>query len=350
MTVLSGLGVQIAGGNLVMEQQLIKLYPCKYYLVQNGWKFLCGLWFTVALKSDGTIWTWGYNSSGQLGDGTTSIGRKSPYKIGNDTNWSKIFCGLSFIIAIKKNGSLWSWGENGMGQLGYISKDEPIQTTPLQIGSDSNWVQASCGQYHTVAIKNDGTLWSWGLNNSGQLGDGKVSGGGSKPTKIGLENNWFQVACGYIYTIAIKKDGTLWAWGNNNYGNLGDGTKTLLMSPTQIGNSSSWTQVACGLAHTIALNKTYLTSVPEISPSNNSISLNIKPNPANEVIEIEFLTPIIENSEICIYSIDGNIVDKIQNLTGNSTIYNTSKLAVGEYSVVMTCGKEKATRKLVVVR
>jgi alpha-tubulin suppressor-like RCC1 family protein len=138
----------------------------------------------------------------------------------------------------------------------------------------------------------------------------------------------------------------LYGWGNNNYGQLGINKNWL---PRQIDKDTNWLQVACGGAFTMALAKSSITSVPELSKSNN-ISLNIKPNPANEEIEIDFNTPDCNKSEICIYSIEGELIDIIKNLNGNSLIYNSSKLAVGAYNVILTCGSEKALQKLVAAR
>ena len=131
-----------------------------------------GSYHTLAIKSDGTLWAWGYNYSGQLGDGTTSN-----------------------------------------------------KTTPVQIGTGTNWSQIAAGGYHTLAIKSDGTLWAWGYNSYGQLGDGASGGGNYKttPVQIGTGTNWSQIAAGGYHTLAIKSDGTLWAWGNY-YGQLGDAT------------------------------------------------------------------------------------------------------------------------------
>src|SRR3989337_2999238 len=127
-----------------------------------------GSYHTLAIKSDGTLWAWGYNYSGQLGDGTTS-NKTTPVQIGTGTNWSQIAAGGYHTLAIKSDGTLWAWGGNSFGQLGDGTSSD-YKTTPVQIGTGTNWSQIAAGGYHTLAIKSDGTLWAWG-NYYGQLGD-----------------------------------------------------------------------------------------------------------------------------------------------------------------------------------
>ncbi|WP_250255376.1 T9SS type A sorting domain-containing protein [Chryseobacterium sp. Marseille-Q3244] len=208
-----------------------------------------GNYHSVGLKTDGTLWTWGKNGAGQLGDGTTNT-RITPKQIGTGNNWMKIAAGYAHTVAIKKDGTLWSWGYNSAGQIGDgTTADKMI---PTQIGTATDWADISTGDGYTFAIKSNGTLWAWGLNTSGQLGDGtKINK--TIPIQIGTANDWKTVAAIVYHTIAIKKDGTLWAWGSNMNGQLGDGTKTEKLIPTKVGTATNWQNASGGVSHTIAI-------------------------------------------------------------------------------------------------
>ncbi|MFH1226716.1 MAG: hypothetical protein V1701_02280 [Planctomycetota bacterium] len=203
---------------------------------------------TIALKADGTLWAWGYNYYGQLGDGT-NIDKHTPTHIGTATNWSTIATGFH-TVAIKTDGTLWAWGYNCYGQLG--DGTTISRTTPSCIGTLVNWLTIAAGRSHTIARKTDGSLWAWGYNVDGQLGDGTYI---DKyiPTHIGTDTNWSAIDAGLDHTIALKTDGSLWAWGFNNYGQLGNGTTTGRTVPTRIGTATNWLTIAAGESHTIAL-------------------------------------------------------------------------------------------------
>ena len=218
--------------------------------VSNKWVSIAAGWdHTIALKSDGTLWAWGWNGDGQLGDGTI-IDKHTPTQIGSDDKWVSISAGSTHTIALKSDGTLWAWGWNNHGELG----DGTIidKHTPTQIGSDDKWVSIAAGYSYNIALKSDGTLWAWGWNDDGQLGDGTIIDKHT-PTQIGSDDKWVSIAAGFTHTIALKSDGTLWAWGYNGYGELGDGTTIDKHTPTQIGSDDKWVSIAAGYSHTIAL-------------------------------------------------------------------------------------------------
>jgi hypothetical protein len=154
----------------------------------------------LALKTNGTLWSWGNNYYGSLG---LNIGqqasRSSPTQVGADTNWSSISIGNHVACAIKTNGTLWSWGYNGEGQLG--QNDRVYRSSPVQIGAGTTWSKLNNYQAMT-AIKTDGTLWSWGDNPNGNLGlNNAVSK--SSPTQIGTNTNWSSIVCGQNFALAV---------------------------------------------------------------------------------------------------------------------------------------------------
>ena len=202
----------------------------------TNWRAVAGgAWHTLAIKTDGTLWAWGYNGYGQLGLGDTTD-RSSPTQVGTDTNWQAIANGYWHASAIKTDGTLWAWGHNSYGELGLGDTDG--RSSPTQVGTDTNWQAVAGGGcralgYYTLAIKTDGTLWTWGYNNHGQLGLGDTTDR-SSPTQVGTDTNWQAASGGSYHVLDIKTDGTLWAWGYNASGQLGLGDTDDRYSPTQV--------------------------------------------------------------------------------------------------------------------
>jgi alpha-tubulin suppressor-like RCC1 family protein len=207
---------------------------------------------TAAVKIGGTLWTWGDNTFGKLGSNTTgtAFNRSSPVQVGSLTNWAQVNGGDSFLTAIKTDGTIWSWGQNNQGQLGDGTSVD--KSSPVQIGALTNWYQIVAGKEHTAAVKLDGTIWTWGYNLSGQLGD-NTTVKKSSPVQVGALTNWSQAACGDNHVAAVKANGTLWAWGLNSSGQLGNNTIVNKSSPTQVGGLSSWFSVVASRDHTLAL-------------------------------------------------------------------------------------------------
>ena len=159
-----------------------------------------GYYHTLLVKSDGTLWAWGGNTAGQLGDGTTDS-RNSPIQIGDDNKWVAVSAGLYHSLGLKSDGTLWVWGGNIAGQLGDGTTDS--RNSPVQIGDDNKWVAVSAGLYHSLGLKSDGTLWAWGGNTAGQLGDGTTDSRNS-PVLIGSDNKWVTVSAGGIITASAS--------------------------------------------------------------------------------------------------------------------------------------------------
>ena len=204
--------------------------------------------FTVALQSDGSLWTWGNNGSGQLGNGTTT-NVATPTRIGTGTSWTAVAAGLNFTVALQSDGTLWAWGDNSGGELG--NGTTTSLTTPTRIGTGTTWTAIAAGSNFTVAVS-AGALMAWGNNAGGQLGNGTTSNANA-PVQIGTGTTWNSVATGSNFAMAIASDGSLWTWGDNSSGELGNGTTTGATTPTQISTGTTWSAIAAGSNFAVAI-------------------------------------------------------------------------------------------------
>ena len=258
---------------------------------------------SLGIKTDGTLWSWGNNQYGQLGDGTIGGEVAEPEQISTATNWKAIATGIDHSLAITNDGKLWAWGYDYNGQLGDGSSGDPSRSVltpelittsdsnwvtiascgynsfgitadgklwawgsglllysfanafnvPTQVGSDSDWAAIGDGDISYVAIKKNGTLWGWGRNGDGEAGDSTTSDNEYTPVEIDSSHNWMSVASGYRHTLALKKDGSLWAWGQNNEGELGNGTTIDgTDGPKQTG-TQKWMAIGAGYSHSLGI-------------------------------------------------------------------------------------------------
>ena len=205
----------------------------------NWTQVACG-YCTAAIKSDGTLWMWGKNDAGQLGINNTTNTSSPIQTIVGGNNWIRVATSGLHTAAIKSDGTLWMWGKNDAGNLGdntITHKSSPVQT----VAGGTNWRSIACGTNHTVAIKTDGTLWCWGYNQNGQLGDNSTTRRSSPIQTIAGGTNWYSASAGGQASAAIKTDGTLWCWGINNYGTLGNNSIISSGSPVQtIAGGTTW--------------------------------------------------------------------------------------------------------------
>jgi alpha-tubulin suppressor-like RCC1 family protein len=245
----------LLGINATLEDVSDISTPVTTFTGGSNWKQVASATsHTTAIKTDGTLWTWGYNYYGQLGNNTTTNRSTPVTTFAGGTNWKQVSGGGNHTAAIKTDGTLWTWGRNYFGQLG-TNNTTDISTPVTTFAGGTNWKQVAGGYGHTAAIKTDGTLWTWGRNYYGQLGDGTSYNTRSTPiTTFAGGTNWKQVASGYGHTAAIKTDGTLWTWGSNYDGQLGNNTTTNRSTPiTTFAGGTNWKQVAGGSERTAAI-------------------------------------------------------------------------------------------------
>jgi len=210
----------------------------------------------MGIRSDGTLWAWGDGSNGKLGNNSYSYSQSPVSVVGGFTDWCQVSAGPQHTAAVRANGTLWTWGRESYGRLGnneggsYTAKSSPVSV----VGGFTDWCQVSAGYQHTAAVRENGTLWTWGLSSNGQLGDGTITDQSSPVSVIGGFTDWCQVGAGCKHNAAIRENGTLWAWGRNQCGRLGDGTITDQSSPVSVvGGFTDWCQVSAGSYNTAAI-------------------------------------------------------------------------------------------------
>jgi hypothetical protein len=225
------------------------------------------LWLLAALallsggmaKAQGvqTLWGWGSNGRGQLGDGTLTD-RYTPTKASGLTGVTAVAFGWEHALAVKSDGTVWAWGGNGYSQLGIGTNDYDPHPNPVRVPGLRGMTGVAGGWYHSLAVKQDGTVWGWGQNGSGQLGDGtntdrKVPVQVVGPNGQGFLTGVIAVAASSLCSLAVKQDGTVWGWGYNGYGQLGDGTNISRNTPVQVAGLTGAAAVSAGLYHVLAV-------------------------------------------------------------------------------------------------
>lgn len=202
-----------------------------------------GIAHTCATRTNGTLWCWGGNSAGEIGNGKPGEDQLVPARVGAFSNWATVTAGWGTTCAIRATGTLWCWGLNDYGQLGNGTRVDAA--TPVRVGSSRDWTGVTTSYAHTCATRDGGTLWCWGLNASGDLGDG-TRHDRLRPVQVGTSTEWSTVVAGTEDTCGTRTDGTLWCWGDNHLGQLGDGTTKDKLSPVRIGTATSWRTVTTG--------------------------------------------------------------------------------------------------------
>ena len=238
-------GSNLSGGGIGLGEDKSTGTPTRIGVADDWAAVACGDNFSLALKTDGTLWAWGDNMFGQLGIGNTStpagageteVPMSTPTRVGKASDWAAIACGDDFSLALKTGGTLWAWGANDWGQLGLGGTASAVYR-PARVGEASDWSAIACGDGFSLALKKDGSLWEWGEMRSGYLRPGYVPAAlyhGHTPFRVGAAHDWASIACGSNHCLAVKKDGSLWAWGFNDDGQLGLGVTGYRLAPTLV--------------------------------------------------------------------------------------------------------------------
>ena len=299
-------------------------------LVAQCWQsFASGGVHSLAISSNGTLWSWGYNNYGQLGDGSV-INKNAPFQIGSSNNWVFIAGGNYSSFGLKTDGTLWAWGYNGDGQLGdgtNTASNAPIAISFASSGTVSLYIAVSAGQTHSLAIKNDNTLWSCGFNNQGQLGLGNLVNT-NVLTQVGTANTWSAISAGHTHSHAVDFNTDVWSTGRGLEGELGIGSNT-------------------------AFNTLQAVGCPITPLSTNEIKLfkaTIYPNPTNGIVNINYNIENATTITLRLTNIQGQTIQEttMDKSSGSQTdSVNLSSLSNGMYFVSITNAHETYTVKVI---
>ena len=211
-----------------------------------------GAHHSLALDADGNLWAWGYDGGGQLGNGTPTGDVTAPEQITTGTIYTAVAAGGFHSLALDVDGNLWAWGYDVYGQVGNGALTGDV-TVPQQISTGAAYTAVTAGDYHSLALDVDGNLWAWGNDDSGQLGNGALTGDVTVPQQITTGTTYTAVTAGDYHSLALDADGNLWAWGYNHYGQVGNGASPgQVAAPVQITTGTTHT-AAAGRFHSLAL-------------------------------------------------------------------------------------------------
>jgi alpha-tubulin suppressor-like RCC1 family protein len=208
---------------------------------------------SLGVRANGSLWAWGVNSGGQLGDNTITS-RTSPVSVvGGFSDWISASAGGGHNLGVRANGSLWAWGSNSDGRLGDNSTTSRLSPVSV-VGGFSDWISASAGGSHSLGVRANGTVWTWGSNSIGRLGDNTLVSRSSPVSVVGGFTDWISASGGGNHSVAVRANGTVWAWGDNFRGGLGAGTTTTRSSPVSVvGGFTDWISASAGSNHSLGV-------------------------------------------------------------------------------------------------
>lgn len=220
----------------------------------NWCQVSAGCMHSLGVRQNGTAWGWGTGNFGRLGNNCTT-NRSSPVSVvGGFTNWCQVSAGWCHSLGVRTNGTAWGWGENAFGEVGdntTVDKSSPVSV----VGGFTDWCQVSAGRCHSLGVRQNGTAWAWGSAVDGRLGNNTALTDRSSPVSVfGAFTDWCAVSAGEDHSLGLRKNGSAWAWGNNTSGRLGDNTTVSRSSPVRVvGGFTDWCQIAAGRSHSLAI-------------------------------------------------------------------------------------------------
>jgi alpha-tubulin suppressor-like RCC1 family protein len=237
-------------GQLGITDKIYRSTPVNVAVIARSWDFVSACTQTATIKTDGTLWIWGWNTDGALGTNSSIGATSTPVTtFAGGTDWKTISCGIYANAAIKRDGTLWVWGTGA--SIG-INTTRSVSTPVTTFAGGNNWKSVSCDTA-TLAIKNDGTLWAWGENSTGTLGTNDTINRLTPVTTFAGGTNWKTASVSTVST-AIKTDGTLWIWGRNIYGELGINSLVAKSTPvTTFAGGTNWSTVDAAIANVVAI-------------------------------------------------------------------------------------------------